>query len=60
MGNEAKQLSFIIQAEINAWGIHFNTSSKSPCDLSLQSSHSLFNTTFVGVGLLDTIKTSVP
>lgn len=45
MGNEAKQLSFIIQAEINAWGIHFNTSSKPPCDLSLQSIHGLFNTT---------------
>lgn len=47
MGNEGKQLSFIIQAEMNAQGIHFNTSSKSPCDLSLQSSHSLFNTTYL-------------
>lgn len=56
MGNEAKQLSFIIQAEINAWGIHFNTSSKSP----VKSQSVQHSTTFVGVGLLDTIKTSVP
>lgn len=45
MENEAKQLSCVIQAEINARGMHCDLQSKLPCDLSLQTSCNLFSKT---------------